>query len=74
MPARVTKPAFNLRDKLTQLDYGHVPYEKMPAGSVIQSTYRKTSTQSISTSTNWAGTDVYATIYPRYANSKMLIM
>ena len=74
MPARVTKPAFNLRDKLTQLDYGHVPYEKMPAGSVIQATYRKTSTQSISTSTSWAGTDVYATIYPRYANSKMLIM
>ena len=36
MPARVTKPAFNLRDKLTQLDYGHVPYEKIPAGSVVQ--------------------------------------
>ena len=74
MTINVSKPEFNLRDKLNQLDYGHVPYEKMPAGSVIQATYRKTSTQSISTSTNWAGTDVYATIYPRYANSKMLIM
>ena len=33
MPARVTKPAFNLRDKLTQID-GTVPYEKMPPGSI----------------------------------------
>ena len=74
MTVRVTKPEFNLRDKLSELDYSRVPYEKMPAGSVIQATYRKTSTQSISTSTSRAGTDVYATIYPRYANSIMLIM
>ena len=74
MPARVTKPAFNLRDKLTQLDYGHVPYEKMPAGSVIQSTYRRTATQSETTSTSWSGTDVWATIHPKYSNSKILIL
>ena len=74
MTVRISKPEFNLREKLSELDYSRVPYEKMPPGSVIQSTYRKTSTQSISTSTSWAGTDVYATIYPRYANSKMLIM
>ena len=36
MTVRISKPAFNLRDKLTQLDYGHVPYEKMPPGSIIQ--------------------------------------
>ena len=36
MAVRISKPAFNLRDKLTQLDYGHVPYEKMPSGSVVQ--------------------------------------
>ena len=62
MTVRISKPAFNLRDKLSTLDYSRVPYEKMPPGSVIQSTYRKTSTQSISTSTSWAGTDVYADI------------
>tara|TARA_Y100001970_G_scaffold144515_1_gene177473 strand:- start:228 stop:767 length:540 start_codon:yes stop_codon:yes gene_type:complete len=33
MAVRVVKPAFNLRDKLTQLD-GTVPYEKMPPGSI----------------------------------------
>ena len=57
MTVRISKPAFNLRDKLTQLDYGHVPYEKMPAGSVIQSTYRRTATQSETTSSSWSGTD-----------------
>ena len=33
---RVEKDKFNLRSKLNELDYGHVPYEKMPAGSIIQ--------------------------------------
>ena len=36
MTIRVSKPEFNLREKLTELDYGQVPYEKMPAGSVVQ--------------------------------------
>ena len=36
MTVRVTKPEFNLRDKLTELDYSQVPYEKMPPGTVIQ--------------------------------------
>ena len=42
MPARVTKPAFNLRDKLTQLDYAQVPYDKMPPGSIVQSKIKYT--------------------------------
>ena len=36
MTVRITKPEFNLREKLTELDYGRVPYHKMPAGSIIQ--------------------------------------
>ena len=36
MTVRIQKPAFNIREKLSELDFGHVPYEKMPAGSVIQ--------------------------------------
>ena len=39
MTINVSKPEFNLRDKLNQLDYGNVPYEKMPAGSIIQYNY-----------------------------------
>lgn len=33
---RVEKDKFNLRSKLNELDYGHVSYEKMPSGSVVQ--------------------------------------
>ena len=43
MTVRANKPAFNVREKLKELDYSHIPYEKMPAGSVIQ-VYSKVST------------------------------
>ena len=36
MTVRITKPEFNLREKLTELDYGRVPFQKMPIGSIIQ--------------------------------------
>ena len=36
MTVRISKPEFNLREKLTELDYDRVPYEKMPAGAIIQ--------------------------------------
>ena len=32
----VKQPEFNLRSRLNELDYDTVPYEKMPAGSVLQ--------------------------------------
>ena len=36
MTVRITKPEFNLREKLTELDYDRVPFQKMPAGSVVR--------------------------------------
>ena len=36
MAIRVEKPAFNVREKLTELDSAYIPYERMPKGSVIQ--------------------------------------
>ena len=36
MTVRISKPEFNLREKLTELDYSQVPFQKMPAGSVVQ--------------------------------------
>ena len=36
MTVRANKPASNVREKLKELDYAHVPYHKMPPGSVIQ--------------------------------------
>jgi len=46
MTVRVNKPEFNVREKLKSLDYSHVPYEKMPVGSVIQ-VYSKVSTNEV---------------------------
>ena len=36
MTVRAHKSEFNFREKLKELDYAHVPYHKMPPGSVIQ--------------------------------------
>ena len=47
MTVRANKPAFNVREKLKELDYSHLPYEKMPAGSVIQ-VYSKVTTNEFS--------------------------
>ena len=53
MPARVTKPAFNLRDKLSQLD-GTVPYEKMPSGSTWLLNHTTSSTRTnVSSNSTW---------------------
>ena len=53
MTVRVSKPAFNLRDKLSELD-GIVPYEKMPRGSIITSVVWKVPAAAVSTSGSWA--------------------
>jgi len=36
MTVRLAKPSFNFRSKLNELDFGVVPYNKMPVGSCIQ--------------------------------------
>ena len=53
MTVRANKPAFNVREKLKELDYSHVPYEKMPAGSVINAAYAYNSTQSSTTNQDY---------------------
>ena len=68
MTVRVNKPEFNLREKLSELDYAHVPYEKMPAGSVIQA-----STLNIDQSVTFSSAN-FVTAYthqfrPKIANS-----
>ena len=52
MAIREEKPAFNLREKLNELDYGHVPYPKMPSGSVVDISYAYNNTQSTHTDQN----------------------
>jgi len=64
------EPEFNIREKLSELDYAHVPYEKMPAGSVIQFKYYKSSAASIySSSTTYVDAGLTASFYPKFVNS-----
>ena len=74
MTVRVTKPEFNLRDKLSELDYSRVPYEKMPAGSIIQVVDHKANNSPTTTSGTYA--DITGTsfdIFPKFHTSKIFV-
>tara|TARA_B100001094_G_C17926772_1_gene668689 strand:- start:310 stop:834 length:525 start_codon:yes stop_codon:yes gene_type:complete len=75
MTVRANKPEFNIREKLKSLDYAHVPYEKMPAGSVIQYSYRAVGNVTFSTSSS-SMTDItnfYVDITPRSATNLLVV-
>ena len=74
MTVRIEKPAFNLMEKLSELDYGHVPYEKMPAGSVVQVVKILSSIQTVlSSTTTWdALGSTSAIIYPKLSDSHII--
>ena len=74
MAIRVSKDAFNIREKLSELDYGHVPYDKMPPGSVIQVAHGTTSTEVAVNSNAETNTGLSATISPRFSSSKILVL
>ena len=74
MTVRITKPEFNLREKLTELDYGRVPYEKMPAGSIIQVQQSSFSTYATFSNTSFSAISGFTVdISPKFASSKILI-
>ena len=73
MAIRVEKPAFNVREKLTELDSASIPYERMPKGSVIQVAHKYfTSYTSVGTTTT--PTKFFElNIYPKRKRSKFLV-
>ena len=82
MTVRANKPAFNIREKLKSLDYSHVPYEKMPAGSVIQVFNNIITTRSVLTNVP-GGSTITATsgsqytsfnFTPKSSKSKLLLL
>ena len=80
MTVRISKPQFNLRDKLSELDYSRVPYEKMPAGSIIQSASTTITTSLILNAASdssllgtYSDTPMTVTINPKFSNSKLLV-
>ena len=52
MTVRVSKPEFNLREKISSLDYIKLPKNKMPEGTVLQTKYVSTSAQNTYTNQN----------------------
>ena len=73
MTVYANKPEFNVREKLKELDYGHVPYDKMPAGSVIQTVSETYNTRSTTNSTTFTSTGFYVEINPKFTNSKIFV-
>ena len=74
MTVYASKPEINVREKLKELDYGHVPYEKMPAGSVIQTVSINGTNGQISTTTGqYINTPYSATISPKFSSSKIFV-
>ena len=74
MTVKITKPEVNIREKLNELDYAHVPYQKMPAGSVIQTkAYKQDSGWISTTNTAETFTGVEFDISPKRSSSLILL-
>ena len=74
MTIRISKPEFNLREKLNQLDYGQVPYEKMPAGSVVQVAFNSVYGGAVNTSSaSFQDSGLFVDITPRFVSSKIIV-
>ena len=74
MTVRITKPKFNLREKLTELDYDRVPFQKMPAGSIIQVQQSSFSTYATFNNTSFSAISGFTVdISPKFVSSKILI-
>jgi hypothetical protein len=73
MTVKITKPEVNIREKLTELDYAHVPYEKMPAGSVIQTVSEMYNTRIATGSTSFVSTGFYVEINQKFKSSKIFV-
>jgi len=74
MTIKVSKPEINIREKLNDLDFDKVPFQKMPAGSVLQVvSVDKTDSWSTTSSTMVVVTGLTAAITPRSSNSKILV-
>jgi hypothetical protein len=78
MTVRANKPAFSIREKLKELDYAHLPYDKMPAGSVIRTEFKQFDTRlAISISGNvptyYDFSALNITISPVSSSSKFLL-
>ena len=69
---RVEKQEFGLREKLAELDYGKLPYHKMPVGTILQVRQSQSSTNTTISSGSYTNLR-QLTIHPISRNSLMYI-
>ena len=80
MAIRIEKPQFNLRDKLSELDYSTLPYDKIPPGGIVQSKVKYSNNTTFTTSADaWTSigpvggqVDFTMKITPKFLGSKLL--
>lgn len=74
MVIRVSKPEFNLRSKLNELDFENLDYDKMPSGSVVQVQSKYCANANYTTSAQaWASIGEYNIKFtPRCYNSTVI--
>ena len=82
MTVRITKPEFNLREKLSELDYSRVPFQKIPAGSVVQTVVNYPESEVVVKAHQPGGSNAFnevpggqyrTTINPMFGNSLLLL-
>lgn len=74
MVVRVSKPKFNLRNVLTESNYGRVPYHKMPPGSIIQVVDHKANNSPTKTGSDYETIEGCTfSIYPKFKSSQILV-
>ena len=78
MTVRITKPEFNLREKLSELEFFKLPYHKIPDGSVCQRRYYFLpdggGAENETTSTSFTDASYFIhTFTPRFVDSLIMI-
>jgi len=74
MTVNISKPSINIREKLSELDFAKVPFQKMPAGSVVQVLLVEDSSTMTVATTTYTDTNLSLTITPSSTSSKILAM
>ena len=79
MAIRIEKPKFNLREKLSELEFSTLPYHKIPPGGIVQSKVKYSNNTTFSTSNaSWTSLDTVGQadytmkFTPRFLGSKLL--
>ena len=71
MTVKITKPEINVREKLNELDFAKLPFQKMPSGSVVQQKVVIRQAD-VSTGANTSDVDLMAFKFkPKFAGSRL---